>query len=140
MPQTGPGGAKRQRARARRSPKRQRAAARGRTTAAAAARSPRDRPRSPAPTAARRPRAPPDGAALPLRQLDGFIVHAPGDRSDMMQLDNLQAARPRAVATGFVLPADGGGAGPGAPCLPARPPPGRAAARGARTLPPLAHA
>lgn len=67
------------------------------------------------PASSRSPRSPPlppaEGAALPLRLLDGFVIHVPGDRSDMVQLENLQAVAPRAVATGLLHAADAAAAG-----------------------------
>ncbi|KAI8474004.1 MAG: hypothetical protein J3K34DRAFT_156357 [Monoraphidium minutum] len=37
-----------------------------------------------------------DGAALPLRLLDGFAIHAPGAAGHAVQLDDLQLLQPRA--------------------------------------------
>jgi len=46
-------------------------------------------------------------AALPLRQLEGFSIHAPRSEARLVQLEDLQSVQPRAVATGTLLDASG---------------------------------
>jgi hypothetical protein len=48
---------------------------------------------------------------LPLRQLDGFVIHYPGDRGAAVQLEHLQGTHPRAVASGTLLAPGEGAAG-----------------------------
>jgi hypothetical protein len=49
-----------------------------------------------------------EGVPLPLRLLDGFTIHVPGDADQLVQLENLRSTHPRPVATGaLVAPGEG---------------------------------